>query len=70
MANATATAQSNFSLLAPFRAVGRFMIRVGEAGARVKRIEYLNSLTDTQLAERGLKREDIVREVFHDRFMF
>lgn len=31
---------------------------------RMKRIDYLNGLTDEQLAQRGLRRSDIVRHVY------
>lgn len=42
------------------------MIVAAENSSRMKRIEALNAMTDEQLAERGLKRDEIVRHVFQD----
>ncbi|WP_127114563.1 DUF1127 domain-containing protein [Shimia sediminis] len=53
-------------LAAPFVALGRGMVALGEASSRQKRVTYLNSLTDNELAEMGLRREDIVLYVFRD----
>ena len=39
---------------------------MGEANPRLRRIEALQKLSDAELAERGIRREDIVRHVFHD----
>ena len=44
--------------------IGRGLVAIGEANPRIKKMEYLSSLSDAQLAARGLKREDIVRYVF------
>ncbi len=55
---------------APFRAVWNFLVAVGEANARVHRIEALQRLSDAELARRGIRREDIVRHVFADRLFF
>ena len=59
-----------FSLFAPIRAFfsafGRAMIVAAENSSRMRRIEAFNAMTDEELAERGLKREDIVRHVFRD----
>lgn len=51
---------------APFNAIGRFFVAVMENNSRIKRVDALNALSDEQLAERGLRREDIVRHVFGD----
>jgi len=56
------------AIAAPFRAFGRFLIVMAENNGRVKEVQYLSSLSDAQLAARGLKREDIARHVFHDVF--
>lgn len=40
--------------------------RISEANWRVREAERLNAMTDAALAEKGLKREDIVRHVFRD----
>ncbi|SFK96314.1 DUF1127 domain-containing protein [Shimia haliotis] len=53
-------------LTAPFRAIGRFFVAIMENNSRVQRVDALNAMTDEQLAERGLRREDIVRHVFGD----
>ncbi len=74
MATATATTDITPSagglsiLAAPFRALGRLMVMIMENNSRVRRVEYLNSLSDAQLAAKGMKREDIVRHVFRDVF--
>ncbi len=39
---------------------------VAEANARIAKIEKLSSKSDAELAEMGLKREDIARVVFRD----
>ncbi|WP_133485897.1 DUF1127 domain-containing protein [Aliiroseovarius marinus] len=59
-----------FSLFAPvrafFAAIGRGLVVAAENSSRMKRIEAFNAMTDEQLAERGLKRDEIVRHVFQD----
>ncbi len=55
--------------MAALRSVGRFFVLLAETNSRVKAIEHLNTLSDAQLAERGIKkREDIARHVFRDLF--
>lgn len=51
---------------APFRAIGHFFVLVMENNSRAQLAERLNAMSDAQLAEKGLKREDIVRYVFRD----
>lgn len=46
--------------------VGRAFVALGENSARAKRLDYLNSLSDEQLAAKGIQRQDIVRHVFAD----
>ncbi|MFY0616582.1 DUF1127 domain-containing protein [Shimia sp.] len=53
-------------LAAPFVAIGNSFVHLMESNNRVREVEFLNSLSDEQLAGRGLKREDIVRHVFRD----
>lgn len=53
-------------LAAPFRAIGNFMVAIMESNSRIQRVDALNAMSDEQLAERGLRREDIVRHVFGD----
>ncbi|MCR8550354.1 DUF1127 domain-containing protein [Salipiger sp. P9] len=52
-----------YRLLAGF---GKIIVAVGEANPRMKKVDALQRLSDAELAERGLRREDIVRHVFHD----
>lgn len=49
-----------------FRAIGAALISMSEANTRIRRVEALCALSDAQLKERGIRREDIVRHVFSD----
>ncbi|MBN9887764.1 DUF1127 domain-containing protein [Salipiger abyssi] len=49
-------------------AIGHMFVSIGEANPRLKRVEALQRLSDAELAEKGLRREDIVRHVFQDLF--
>jgi len=67
VANAASTA---------FSAIGRFLRRIAESSGRVaalnnrvRQAEALMAMSDEQLAERGLRREDIVRHVFSNSWM-
>lgn len=51
---------------AAFAATGRWFTAVMEANSRHEQVERLNVMSDTQLAEFGVRREDIVRYVFRD----
>lgn len=53
-------------LKAPFAAIFNAMVMVGEASSRSQETQFLYSLSDEDLAARGLKREDIVRHVFRN----
>ncbi len=53
-------------LAAPFVAIGNFLVAISEGNSRLAEVKQLNALSDVQLAQRGLKREDIVRHVFRD----
>lgn len=46
--------------------IGNTLVAIGEANPRLRRVEALQRLSDEQLAAKGLRREDIVRHVFHD----
>ncbi|WP_300520483.1 hypothetical protein [Aliiroseovarius sp.] len=61
-----ATRHATDILLAPFRAIGRFFILVMENNSRVQMVERLNAKSDAELAEIGLKRDEIVHHVFRD----
>lgn len=52
------------AVLAPFRAIGRGLIRMAENSSRMKAVERLNALSDEELAARGLNRVDEVRRIF------
>ncbi|MGH1466863.1 MAG: DUF1127 domain-containing protein [Cognatishimia sp.] len=71
MATATlklGTSQSILRALAtPFIAFGDLLIAIGETSVRAKQVDFLNSLTDEELEERGMTRETIVRHVFSDK---
>ena len=49
-----------------FASIGNALVAVAEANPRMKKVHALQRMTDAELAERGIKREDIVRVVFHD----
>lgn len=44
----------------------RGLTQVVDANSRVREVERLQALSDETLAQKGLKREDIVRHVFRD----
>ena len=63
---------SDFSAVRPsflktvFAATGRWFTAVMEANSRQDQVQRLQIMSDTQLAEFGVRREDIVRYVFRD----
>ena len=59
----------NFSvLLKPFVGLGKFLVELGESNVRVQVMRSLMAMTDEELEARGLKRDDIVRHVFADKY--
>ncbi len=69
MAYASQTTASHGALSAVqhfFQAIGNALVAMAEANPRMKKVQALQRMTDEELAARGLKREDIVRVVFHD----
>lgn len=64
------SAQSENIFARALKAIWNGLVSLSEANARSKELDFYNSLTDEQLAERGLKREQIVRYVFRDRLSF
>ena len=48
--------------------LGNFIVNLAESNSKVRAVNALNALSDEQLAERGLKREDIVYHVFGNHF--
>lgn len=49
-----------------FATLGNALVLMSTANARVRQVERLQSLSNEQLAERGIRREDIARHVFRD----
>ncbi len=49
-----------------FSVLGQAMIAAASANRRLKLVERLNEKSDAELAQMGLRREDIVRRVFSD----
>lgn len=72
MALAVTNTTHGFGLTRALAAFGRgifnFFEQIAIANSRIEKVNALQALTDEQLAERGLKREDIVRYVFADRY--
>ena len=48
------------------RGIMGVLVSMGEARARTAQIKYFSNKSDAQLAEIGLRREVIVRNVFRD----
>ena len=44
----------------------RGLVSIAEGTSRMKAINALNAMDDAQLADMGLRREDIARHVFRD----
>ena len=51
-----------------FNGILNFLVSISTAQSRVRQIEFLCALTDEELAERGLSREDIVRYVYREAY--
>ena len=51
-----------------FNGILNFLVSISTAQSRVRQIEFLCALTDEELAERGLSRQDIVRYVYRDAY--
>ncbi len=61
-------APTGFSLATPFRAIGRFLVRIAESSDLMRQVEKLNRTSDEELAARGVTRSDMVREIFSSRY--
>lgn len=55
-------------LMRPLRAVGNFMVAIMESNSRIQLVDKLNAMSDAELAELGVKRDEIVHHVFKDTF--
>ncbi len=53
------------NLAVPFIALGNALVRLGEANSRTT-VAYLQSLSDEDLAKRGITRDEIAHYVFKD----
>ncbi|QBF30590.1 DUF1127 domain-containing protein [Thalassococcus sp. S3] len=51
-----------------FSVIGNALVALGDANSKVRQLEALNALSDAELAERGLRREDIARTVFMNNY--
>ncbi|SLN23152.1 hypothetical protein TRL7639_00720 [Falsiruegeria litorea R37] len=49
-----------------FVGIMKSLTQIGEANAKVRRIQDLSSLSDAELDARGIKRENIIRHVMAD----
>ena len=45
-----------------------FLVSISTAQSQVRQIEFLCAMTDQELAQRGLARQDIVRHVYRDAY--
>lgn len=67
MTTATLTAKNSAGILptltAPFRAFGRFMIRIAETSSYARKLNELNLTSDEELAARGTNRVAEIRRI-------
>ena len=70
MAHIATNSASNLSLgkllAAPFVAFGNAVVKLSEASSRAQLVEKLQNMSDAELAERGITRDQIVHHVFRD----
>lgn len=70
MAYTTAHAPASESVLAPFgrffKAIWAGLVTIGASHPKVRQVEALAALSDAELAELGLRRQDIVKHVFNE----
>ncbi|MGR3662688.1 MAG: DUF1127 domain-containing protein [Paracoccaceae bacterium] len=65
--NTSISGHLGHAVLRFFAAIWRGLIVIAEANPRLKKLEYLTSLSDDELAAKGMKRENMVQYVFNDR---
>ena len=64
---ATASTPSRTSILSGLGVrISNFFVRIAEAQNRSVDVQRLESLSDRELADIGIKREDILRHVYRD----
>ena len=51
------------ALLAPFRAIGRFMVALAEASPQMRSLSKLSQMSDEELTAKGVTREGEVRRI-------
>ncbi len=49
-------------------AIVRSMTAIAEADSRVRRVQQLQAMSDAELAERGISRDEIVHHVFRSTY--
>ncbi len=49
-----------------FRTIGDWFVKMSESSSRIKTIEALHAKTDAELAQMGIKRDDIAHHVLKD----
>ena len=62
--NTSFTGSIFHSIAGFFASIGNGLVSLGEMNSLVREAEHLLSLTDTQLAAKGLRRDEIVPHVF------
>ena len=66
MAQSATQTNARFSLPGLIASIYSTLISVAQAQSRVRQVEFLQSLSDEELKNRGLTRERIVHRVFAD----
>lgn len=61
--NARGQGFSASALLAPFRAIGRFMVMLAEASPQMRALSRLSEISDEELAAKGLTRDGEIRRI-------
>jgi uncharacterized protein YjiS (DUF1127 family) len=67
-AAATQSAPAFSVFLKPFVAFGNFLVTLAEQDSRLQAMRALNAMSDEELAQRGIKRDDIVQTVFAGKY--
>jgi uncharacterized protein YjiS (DUF1127 family) len=52
------------TLIAPFAAIGRFMVLIAESGPRMQQVRRLNEMSDEDLKALGTTRAEMVQKIF------
>lgn len=62
--NETFTHSLGHRITGLFTSIGHFFVALAEVSPQMKKLEQLASMTDEELAAKGMRREDIVKYVF------